>query len=66
MELSNKALAFIADSLRHYRDSLLERAADPSTDDDTHADLANDAAYLAAILGDVEVEIASRQRRMGP
>ncbi len=61
MDFSNKALAFIADALRHHRESLLERAQDGSVDDDTHADLSNDAAYLAAILGDVEAELARRR-----
>ncbi|MBO6933641.1 MAG: hypothetical protein JJ863_01660 [Deltaproteobacteria bacterium] len=60
MELSNKALAFIADALRHHRDAMLTRAAEPTVRDDEHADLSNDAAFLAAILADVEAELARR------
>ena len=60
MELSNKALAFLADAVRARREDFARRA-EQSTDEDEIADLTNDAAFLGAILGDLEAETLRRR-----
>lgn len=57
MELSSKALHFVAEALEYRIGWYEQQLARDDIDEDTEADLSNDRGYLLSLLGDIRARV---------